>query len=128
MKRFSTILVCASLVSFSLIAGETNAVTPKKIGATEADKHYNETLTVTGKVAQVTIREKLVFINLDKPHPDSPLTAIVFATHTNQFGDLAKLKDRPVEITGMITNYHDSPEIVLESSNQLKIVEQPMQK
>ena len=125
MKRFWTILAFASLLSFSLVADETNAVAPKKIGTKEADKHYDESLTVTGKVAQVTIREKLVFINLDQPHPNSPFTAVVFSANTNQFGDLSKLKDKAVEITGKIKNYNESPEIVLESSNQLKIVEQP---
>lgn len=123
MKRFWLVLIFGFLISLPVVADETNAVAPKKIGTIEADKHYDETLTITGKVAQVTIREKIVFINLDQPHPNSPFTAVIFAAKTNQFGDLSKLKDKAVEITGKIKNFNDSPEVVLDSTNQLKIVE-----
>jgi DNA/RNA endonuclease YhcR with UshA esterase domain len=125
MNRLWTVLILTSLISLSTMADETNAVAPKKIGAKEADKHFDETLTVTGKVAQVTIREKLVFLNLDQPHPNSPFTAVVFAANTNKFGDISKLKGKNVEVTGKIKNYNDAPEVVLDSTNQLKIVEPP---
>ena len=114
-----------SLISLSAAADDTNAVAPRKIGAKEADKHYDESLTVTGKVAQVTIREKLVFINLDQPHPNSPFTAVVFAANTNKFGDISKLKGKDVEVTGKVKKFNESPEVVLDSTNQLKIVEPP---
>ena len=123
MKRFCAILASTSILSFCFGADPTNGVAPKKISAREADKHFDETLTVTGKVAQVTIREKVVFLNLDQPHPNSPFTGVIFAANTNQFGDLTKLKDKSVEITGKIKNYNDAPEIVLDSTNQLKVVE-----
>src|SRR3954466_16097999 len=125
MKRLSTLLALASFISLSAAADETNAVAPRKVGAKEAGKHFDETLTVTGKVAQVTVREKLVFVNLDEPHPNSPFTAVVFSANTNQFGDISKLKGKAVEVTGKVKNYNDSPEIVMDSTNQLKIVEAP---
>ena len=80
-------------------------------------------MVVTGKVAQVTVRPTIVFLNFDKAFPNSPFTAVVFPRATNQFGDLYKLKGRDVEISGKITKYRNKPEIVLDSTNQLVVVE-----
>ena len=96
----------------------------RKIGAAEAGKHYQETCIVTGKVAQVTIRERLVYLNLDKPYPATPFTGVIFARATNQFGDLSKLKGRHVEIKGRVEDYNGKVQIVLNSTNQLKVVDQ----
>jgi len=38
-----------------------------------------------------------------------------------QFGDLQKLQNQSVEISDTITEYHDKPEIILESTNQLTV-------
>ena len=78
-------------------------------------------MTVTGTVAQVTIREKLVYLNLDKPFPQTPLAVVIFARNTNAFGDLSALKGRQVEITGKIEEYKERPQIVLVSTNQLRV-------
>jgi DNA/RNA endonuclease YhcR with UshA esterase domain len=96
---------------------------PAKIGAAEAAKYVDKTMIVTGKVAQVTIRERLVYVNLDKAFPDSPFTLVVFARATNQFGDLSKLKDKNVEAKGKVEDYRGKPQIVLSSSNQLTVIE-----
>ena len=79
-------------------------------------------MTVTGKVAQVSIREKLVYINLDKKHPETPFTGVIFARATNQFGNLKDLEGKAVEITGKVDDFHDKPQIVINSTNQLKVV------
>ena len=112
---FSTAIVCA-------FADGTNSPAPAKIGTGDAAKHYDETMIVTGKVAQVTVRPNIVFINLDLPHPDSPFTGVIFPNATNQFGDLSALKGKAVELTGKIKKYHDKPEIELTQSNQLQVV------
>ena len=120
MKKF--ILIFLFVATLKISAAETNAVAPAKIGAGEAAKFYDQTLTVTGTVAQVTVRPTIVFLNLDQPHPDSPLTCVIFSKATNQFGDLKSLNGKAVEVTGKIKNYHDAAEMVLDSSNQLVIV------
>jgi len=94
---------------------------PLKIGAGEAASHYDKLMTVTGVVAQVSLRPTIVFINLDKPYPDSPFVAIIHSQNTNQFSDLRGLKGHLVAITGKVINYHDRPEIVLERSTQLVV-------
>jgi hypothetical protein len=95
---------------------------PKKIGTADASKFYDEDMTVTGKVAQVSIRPTVAFLNLDQAGPNSPFTAIIFQDNLVAFGDLQKFKDRQVEISGTITEYHGKPEIILESTNQVKVV------
>ncbi|HTB84053.1 MAG TPA: hypothetical protein VK742_10400 [Candidatus Sulfotelmatobacter sp.] len=101
---------------------ETNDVAPAKIGTSEADKHYDQLMTVTGTVAQVNVRPTIVFLNLDKPHPDSPFTCVIFPAATNQFSDLKSLEGKSVEVTGKVKKFHDAPEMVLDHSNQLVVV------
>lgn len=128
MRIVISLVVVLSLLAFSTKAQDTKSSVPKKeapnkISAMDAEKYVGASTIVTGKVAQVTIREKLVYLNLDKPFPDSPFTGIIFAKATNQFGDLKQLKGKEVEIKGKITEYRDKAQIVLESTNQLKVVE-----
>ena len=104
------------------LADQTNNAAPVKIGTADADKHYDQEMTVTGKVAQVTFRPGIVFINLDKPFPDSPFTAIIPSKYTNDFGDVQALTGKAVEIQGKVKKYHDKPEIALESVIQLRVV------
>ncbi len=96
----------------------------KKIGALEATNFLNKTMIVTGKVARVSIRPKIVYIDIDQSYPNSPFNGIVFPSATNQFPELNKLKGKNVEISGKIAEYQGKPQIVLNSSNQLHVVEQ----
>ena len=128
MKTLTAIAAVFGLCSFCALAQDDKSEAPptsppKRISAIEAEKHYQETVIVTGKVAQVSIRPKLVYINLDKRYPESPLSCVIFARATNQFGDLKKLEGKQVEIKGMIEEYQDKPQIILNSSNQVKVIE-----
>lgn len=111
----AAIIACALTVS-----ADPNAA-PAKIGALEAKKYYGQEMTVTGTVAQVSIRPGIVFLNMDKPYPRSPFTLVIFPANTNQFGDLKALKGASVEAKGKIINYHNRPEIVLEKPAQLTV-------
>jgi DNA/RNA endonuclease YhcR with UshA esterase domain len=121
MKIILSILVAATF-AIKLSAADTNAPAPLKIGTLEATNFYDQTMIVTGKVAQVTIRPSVTFLNLDKPHPDSPFTVVIFHGHSNFYGNANKLKGKSIEISGKIKNYHDLPEIVLDSTNQLTVL------
>ncbi|MGD0814929.1 MAG: hypothetical protein ABSA83_15090 [Verrucomicrobiota bacterium] len=102
-------------------ADDTNGALSGKIAATDANKHYGENAIVTGRIAQVTIRPTVIFLNLEQPYPDSPCTAVIFRRFTNQFGELSALSNQSVEISGVITNYQNKPEIVLTNASQLTI-------
>ena len=124
MRKLVCLLATTALVILPALAQDAKPDGAKKIGTAEAGKHYQETCIVTGKVAQVTIREKLVYLNLDEPYPDTPFTGVIFARATNQFGDLSKLKGKDVEIKGRVEDYKGKVQIVLTSTNQLKVVDQ----
>ena len=102
--------------------GDTNST---RIGAAEAAKHYNETLIVTGRVAQVSFRPTIVYLNLEKPYPDTPFAVAIFSKDTNGFGDLSRLKGKGVEARGKIVEYRGRAEIVLQETNQLRVVGDP---
>ncbi len=127
MKRI-VFLGVAMLALLAQAEDKAGTNTFKRIGTADSDKQYDETCIVTGKVAQVTIKEKLVFLNIDKAFPESPFTGVIFAKSTNQFGDLKALMGKSVELQGKITEHKDKPEIVLESSNQLRVVTAPIKK
>jgi DNA/RNA endonuclease YhcR with UshA esterase domain len=120
MKIILSILVAATL-AVQLQAADTNAPAPLKIGTLAATNYYNQTMIVTGKVVQVTIRPTVTFLNLDEPFPNSPFTVVIFHGHSSFYGDANALKGRSIEIRGKIKNYHDKPEIALDSINQLTV-------
>ena len=127
MKIFLSILVVLTF-AIKLPAADTNVPTLSKantsallkIGTGEADKHYGQEMIVTGKVAQVTIRPKVIFLNLDRPYPDSPFTVVIFPGE--YLADVKALDGKAVEIKGKIKNYNDKPEIVLDSADQLTVL------
>lgn len=121
MKTILLIFIAATL-TIKLSAADTNASAPLKIGALAATNYYDQTMIVTGKVAQVTIRPAVTFLNLDQPHPDSPFTVVIFHGKSSFYGDAHVLKGKSIEIRGKIKNYHDKPEMVLDSTNQLTVL------
>jgi hypothetical protein len=65
----------------------------------------------------------IAILDLDQPYPDSPMTAVVFDENFGRFGDFQKYNGHNVELSGTITEYHDKPEMVLESPRQIKITD-----
>jgi DNA/RNA endonuclease YhcR with UshA esterase domain len=95
----------------------------KKIGTLDATNYYNKMMIVTGKVVQVSVRPTITFINLDQPYPKSPFAAIIFPSATNQFPKIKELKGKNVEIKGKVAEHGGKPQIVMNSSNQLQVIE-----
>jgi len=101
--------------------GGPGPAAPVKIGTTDADKYYDQTMIVTGKVVQVTIRPTVTFLNMGKAYPDSPFTVVIFHGHSSFYGDANALRGKSIEIKGKITKYREKPEIALDSTNQLTV-------
>lgn len=120
MKICCSILFVLAL-ALKLSAGPTNSPALAKIGTLEATNFYGKEMIVTGKVAQVSVRPGITFLNMDKPYPASPFTLVILPAATNQFSSVKSLKGASVEVTGKITKYHGRPEMVLEKSNQLTV-------
>jgi hypothetical protein len=80
MRTLLSVLVVLAF-AIRLPAEDTNAPALLKIGTGEADQHYGREMIVTGRVAQVTIRPKVKFLNLDRRFPNSPFTVVIFSGH-----------------------------------------------
>jgi len=122
MKPTLSILVIL-IFSFKLSADETNSPALLKISANEAFKYYEKDMIVTGKVVQVTIRPKISFLNLEHPFPDEAIALVIYTSETNKFSDLTALDGKNVEVSGKIRRYRYRPEIILDSTNQLRVIE-----
>ena len=120
MRTFPSILLVLAFAVQSP-AADTNAAAPLKIGTADAASHYDQEMTVTGKVAQVTIRPTVTFLNVDKAFPDSPFSVVIFHGRSSFYADANAVKGKSIEITGKIKNYQNKPEIVLDDMNQLTV-------
>ncbi len=120
MRMFVSILT-GLMVVVKASAADTNVPTALKIGALEATNYYDQTMIVTGKVVQVTIRPSVTFLNLDKPFPNSPFAIVIIHGKSSYYGDANSLKGKSIEIRGKIKSYKDKPEIMLDSTNQLTV-------
>jgi DNA/RNA endonuclease YhcR with UshA esterase domain len=122
MRKY-VLALTACAATFALSAAETNSLVPLKISATDATNYYDREMIVTGKVAQVTIRPTVTFLNLDAKFPDSPFAIVIIHGKSSYYGDVNALKEKSIEIRGKITKYNDKPEIVLDSTNQLTVLD-----
>ena len=126
-----TLFIAAMLATFSLCSfaqtqtdEKTNApAAPKKIKAAEAKANIGKEVIIEAKVAEVNKAERLVRLNLEKPYPAQAMTAVIFSPKTNLFPEIEKLQGKQIELTGKISEYHGRPEMILTSTNQLKVVE-----
>jgi hypothetical protein len=120
-----TCLKCAGPVPLlpenTFTAAQTHL--PEKIGTALAGNYYDETMVVTGKVVAVSERPNITILDVDQTYPNSFFTVVVFAENAGKFGDLQKLTNKSVEISGTITEYRNKPEIILESPAQIKVVD-----
>ncbi|HWX19218.1 MAG TPA: hypothetical protein VN578_04835 [Candidatus Binatia bacterium] len=128
MKKLALFVTLAGLLTATAPAQDsaTNAPAanpPVAIPAIEAKDHLNAEATITGTIAEVHQGGSVVHLNFEKPFPDAPFTAVIFANKTNLFPDIQSLKGKAVEVSGRIIEYRNKPEIILTSTNQLKIIE-----
>lgn len=98
----------------------------KKITATEAKSHVSERVTVCGNVASTRYADKTkgqpTFLNLDEPYPRQIFTIIIWGSDRSKFGEPEnKYRDKRVCITGRLTSYRGTPEIVARDPNQIEI-------
>jgi hypothetical protein len=101
----------------------TSSALPTQIGAAQAADYYDENMVVTGKVVSVSVRSSVALLDLDERYPNSPFTAVVFSENFGKFENFRKYRGHQVTISGTITKYHNKPEIVLESPEQIQITD-----
>jgi len=116
------VIIASAADTNSPATAKNSSTAPMKIGTLDATNYYDQTIIVTGKVVQVTIRPSVTFLNLDRPFPDSPFAVVIIHGKSSYYGDANALKGKSIEISGKIKNYKDKPEIVLDSTNQLTVL------
>ena len=117
------VLLLAALAAFTTVAHDNQSNAPVRIPAMAAKQHINADAIVSGKVAEIYKTDRVVRLNFERPFPNNTFTAVIFSNKTNLFPDLDKLKDKTVEISGKIADYRGHPEIILTSTNQLKVID-----
>ena len=84
----------------------------------EAPRHFGQVVTIEGVVSDVhhAASGRATFIA-----PNNPFTAVIFSDDANKFPDVDTLGGKTVDITGIIKNYKNRPEIILNDPNQVKV-------
>jgi len=116
MKR--TLLVIAFAVGLCAAAQST------KITAREAKDHVGETQTVCGKAVSTRYAPRSkgqpTFLNLDEPYPNEVFTILIWGDDRSKFGTPeTEYRDKSVCVTGKITSYRGTPEIVATEPSQI---------
>ena len=122
--RTLVLLVTAFCLAGALTtrAEDTNTSPVLTIGTAQVHAYVNKRVTVTGVVAQVSIRSNITFLNFDKPYPNNPFAAIIRARSTNEFENVSSLKGRTVSVKGEVKEYKGRPEMELIGKYQLKVL------
>jgi hypothetical protein len=119
-----TRFIFVTLVLFFLSAGSLFA--QKQISASEARQHVGEVATVCGHVASshfaASTRGQPTFLNLDQPYPSQVFTILIWGSDRSRFGRPEDdYRNKQVCVTGKISAYRGTPEIIATDPNQIRI-------
>ena len=81
-------------------SGKKNTSQTVNLKSSETASKIGSNAVVTGYVADVTVREKVAYLNFDGKYPKNTFTAVVFADKFDYFGDLMIYKNKTVEVKG----------------------------
>jgi hypothetical protein len=121
MKSTSSRIVACSLV---ILLAFCTAAQTNKITAREAKDHVGELQTVCGKIASTHFAARSkgqpTFLNLDEPYPKEIFTILIWGSDRAKFGTPeTKYQDARVCVTGKISSYRGTPEIVVTEPSQI---------
>ncbi|MCI0721541.1 MAG: YHYH domain-containing protein [Acidobacteria bacterium] len=107
-------------------ANASSSTKAKTLTAAEAKKHIGETATVCGKVVSARYAEgsrgSPTFLNLDKPHPDSIFTVVIWGSERDAFGQPEEdYHAKAICVTGRIEDYKGTPQMVVASPKQIAL-------
>ena len=92
--------------------------TAAEISAADAAAHVGETATVCGVVASAkyadSSRAQPTFLDVGRPYPNDPFTAVIFGSDRAKFGEPeVTLAGKRVCVTGQVQNYRGKPQIIV---------------
>ena len=90
----------------------------------DAEKMEGRKVVVTGKVVRIGHRPTIHFINFTQER--NQFTAVVFEDNIGKFDKTLEelYEGNLVEIVGVVTRYQQTPQIVVSSPDQIRVVEQ----
>lgn len=95
------------------------------VGAEHAADHIGRRAEVCGTVAEVTYARGLsgtpTFINLERPHPEQPFTAIIWGADRRQWRTApeARYSDQAVCVHGTLRSHEGTPQIIVSRPDQI---------
>jgi DNA/RNA endonuclease YhcR with UshA esterase domain len=112
------VLLSAALV---LLVAPADAAT---VSPDDTAGHVGETATVCGVVASAEFsaasRSQPTFLDMERPYPNLPFTAVIFGDNRAKFGAAeTTLRGKRVCVTGQIRDYRGRPEVILHDPRQL---------
>ena len=108
------------LATIPICFGQAKRITPA-----DAKDHAGEHATVCGKVVSThfakTTKGEPTFLNLNEPYPRQIFTILIWGSDRNKFGTPeTRYRDAQVCVTGTITSYRGSPEVVANDPGQIQ--------
>jgi DNA/RNA endonuclease YhcR with UshA esterase domain len=101
------------------------------ITAAQAAQHVGEVQTVRGVVVSATYAARAkgqpTFLNLDKPFPNEIFTVVIWGSDRGRFTAPPEdsFKGKTVRVTGKITEYRGTPEIIVHDPGQIVVDNAP---
>jgi hypothetical protein len=94
------------------------------ITARQAKEHMSEVQTVCGKTVSTRYaagsKGRPTFLNLAEPYPNEVFTILIWGDDRPKFGTPeTEYRDKTVCVTGKITSYRGTPEIVASEPSQI---------
>ncbi len=94
------------------------------IGACNAGNYINKKIIVQGKIVDVyKSKTSTVFLNFEKPYPNSCFVAVIFSGELYKFPESIEdyFEGREVRVIGTIKEYRGKPEVILNSLEQVEV-------
>lgn len=112
------------IIAVALIVPLFASAQKTHLTARDAKAHIGETQTVCGKVVSTRYapgsKGQPTFLNLDEPYPNEIFTILIWSENRAKFGiPETEYRDNNVCVTGKITNYRGTPEIVATEPSQI---------
>lgn len=95
------------------------------IGACNAGNHIEKEKIVEGRIIGVyKSKTNTVFMNFEKPYPNSCFTAVIFSSSLYKFPENINdyFENKNARVKGIIKEYEGKSEIILESFDQIEVL------
>jgi hypothetical protein len=118
-RSVCVLILMAAICALGRLSAQSAHVTTR-----QAKDHIGETQTVCGKAVSTRYaagsKGRPTFLNLDEPYPNEVFTILIWGDDRSKFGaPETEFRDKNVCVTGKITSYRGTPEIVATEPSQI---------